>query len=172
MATTLSIKISKLLDIDEILVNANDILKEILDTNELFKIKAWIISNGEKEKYNKKELGYDEQFFLVGLEGMEDYISMCTSNLPLQPPYVNEDEAGIWLGVCVGHKKSPIEFALAAAIAISIARKLNVNIQDDGCRWNDDFQISADEFYETIRIDRMNGDTKSKLKKFYNKLKL
>jgi hypothetical protein len=107
---------------------------------------------------------------LVGLDGNEDGVSVSITEVQLQPPYVTEDEAGKWAVVTVGVKKSPIEFSLAASIAIALAKSQGSDITDDGRIWNNVFKQKPVEFMQAVRVNNKLCDFYQASKAMFDKL--
>jgi len=118
---------------------------------EVPKIMAYSLENRIRTPYKGEIFGKNKDYILIGFEGYEDGVAAIISEVPLQLPHITEDEAGKWAGIVVGVKKSPIEFSLAASLAISLARMQDSDVIDDGCRWNKVFKQKPDEFMNAIR---------------------
>lgn len=154
MSSGLSVKLNRKINVKDLILDCNLIMKDILCVSEIPRLVVSIFENGKKKLLEKGEIGNDGEYLLVQLEGIDDGISISFTEIKLQLPYITEDESGIWSSITVGIKKSHIEFALAASIAIKIAKTQNTNIQDDGCIWNKKLRINPNEFLKSIAVNK------------------
>lgn len=170
MSSTLSVKIKHDIGINELLTNAESVLKELLSVSEVPKLIPYGLQNGIRKSFEGQIIGQDKQYLLIGLDGIEDGVSVTITEVQLQLPYVTEDEAGNWAMVTVGVKKSPIEFSLAASIAIALANTQGSDITDDGCIWNKVFKQKPDEFMQAVCVNSKFSDTNEAAKAMVDKL--
>jgi hypothetical protein len=160
MSSSLSVKILDQLSIHDLTDKTEILLKRILNNVEFPKIIVNEVENGRRILPKESMIGKSGQYFLIGFEGCQDTISLSVIDVPLQLPYVTEDEAGKWVEISVGAVKSPSEFVLAAAVASAIAITNNLDIIDDGCIWNKEFKQSVEVFIENITVQEKTKDYK------------
>ncbi len=152
VSSDLSVRINGTMNLHNIICNMNDILKRILSIDSIPEVSVFALVNGKRKIFEDTVIGLVGQYLLIGFKEYEEGISITITEVPLQLPYITEDEAGIWTGISVGVKKSSIEFAIAAALAIAIAQGQGEDIIDDACIWNKSLKISPLDFFNKLSV--------------------
>jgi len=152
VSSDLSVRINGTMNLHNIICNMNDILKRILSIDSIPEVSVFTLVNGKRKIFEDTVIGLVGQYLLIGFKEYEEGISITITEVPLQLPYITEDEAGIWTGISVGVKKSSIEFAIAAALAIAIAQGQGEDIIDDACIWNKSLKISPLDFFNKLSV--------------------
>lgn len=152
MSSDLSVRINTPMNLNDLICDMNSILKRILSIDDIPEIQVYTLVNGKRKTPDDNIIGQVGQYLLVGLKGYEDGISITITEVPIQLPHVTEDEAGIWIGMSVGIKKSSREFAIAAAAAIAVAERQGVAIVDDACIWNKSLKISSPDLLNALSV--------------------
>jgi hypothetical protein len=110
--------------------------------------------------------------YLIGLKDTGDAVSLVTFELKLQFPYILEEEAGQRAGIIVGAMKSPVEWAIAASMAITLADKEHTSIQDSGLLWTNIEEQPAGDFAEKITVVGSFDDIFLAADAFYSNLSI
>jgi hypothetical protein len=95
--------------------------------------------------------------FLVTPEGRDETVSLVTTKLA-DHPSIPESERGPWINATVGATRDSLEYALAAALAASVARLLSEPIVDDALFWTDTYEQSSEAFVERLKLRETSSD--------------
>ena len=170
MSASLSVKVLDSLSIQDLILKTEFILRKILNGVEIPRIIVNEMQNGECFLPNERFIGKNGQFILIGFFNCSDSVSLSIIEVQLKLPYILEDEAGRWAKISVGTTKSPVEFALAAAVAGAFTIKKNTDIIDDGCVWTKEFKQQYKLFIERISVQVKVKDYTDASNLFFNKL--
>ena len=153
MSADISVILNKKINISALLIGTKAELKKILCSTEDIDLSIWRLNKGKREEILLEEIKDAENCYLLGPRGYYDAVGLVF----IGALETNELE----MGISVGSIKTPIEYAIAAAIAIYIAKEQNTNVIDDGCVWSSEYEQTPDEFenqlilkenYESIQI--------------------
>jgi hypothetical protein len=150
MSTDLSVKLNRPIETGRLVRTAETTMRELLallytPTLNIKRVEAGIRHIVTSELIEKK------QMFVVGMEGHREEVAVVVHEIP-QHPSIPEDEVGLWTGVTVGAMRTPLEYAMAAAVAIALAREVKADVIDDALLWNRIEAQKPDDFLKAIKV--------------------
>ena len=91
--------------------------------------------------------------FQQGLAGKSAIFYTMSAVIKIEelPPYITKDEAGIWAGITVAASRTPLEFSLAASVAVALAKLNNTFVVDEGI-WVSQRESLPDEFARILSV--------------------
>jgi hypothetical protein len=113
-----------------------------------------------------------EQILLIGMEGLEEEILLIPLRIDPAPPFVTREESGTYVTASVGLTRRPLEYVLAAAVIIVLARHSSENVIDPGLAWNSREESAPNQFFDTVRLRELSEDASAASKIFYSCLPL
>lgn len=147
MSCDLSVKVNSLMNGQDMVSDIIKVMKKLSNVSSIPHIIIYQLNGGKRERVQHIEIGFRNQYLLLGFDSIKDGISISTIEILPQPPYTTTEEEGLWLEISIGVKKSNLELLLAAATAIVIATKQNTDINDDGQIWSKKCQVNPKEFF-------------------------
>jgi hypothetical protein len=106
----------------------------------------------------------------IGLPNSEEAIDLITQVIDSQPPYVVPEEAGVYATASIGATRRPLEYALAAAVIVTLARRSSQVITDNALLWCSNLESDPEDFVRLISLKNPQGDLVSSAAAFYSHL--
>ena len=169
MSLDLSVPLNGKIDFNSLLISTKAVLLDLLAQKSLPKINVSKLSQGKIEPVSLESFGEDGDCYLVALDGFEDAVELVFIDLD-KLECCDDELSGFEVGISVGVNKSPIEFALAAGLAISISKTQNTHIIDEGNIWTNQHKISSNDFELKLRLNTCEEDLLQAVKCFHNRL--
>jgi hypothetical protein len=152
MSLSLSVRLTKPIRIAELLLAAHSNMRELLRIEELPKLWLQQLDKGTLIPPTTDIINKDDQGFMIELEGAEDAVMLVTYEIIEQLPYITAEEAGLRAAVSVGWMRSPIEYVIAASIAIALANACGTLVEDGATFWTDALEIAPKDFARHIVV--------------------
>lgn len=111
-------------------------------------------------------IGSDGQELAVKLEGLDEAVSLLVIDIP-EHPMLEKTESGLWCTASVRAMRTPLELALAACVAIALARLNHTTVVDVGLRWGTIFESAPSDFAQSISIRGPFKDLYEAADRFY-----
>ncbi len=109
----------------------------------------------------------DSPMVLFKAKSVEGVVGLVTYSMPEIVPYTTDDEVGLWAGITVAATRSPFEFALAASVAVALARSEHSLIVDNACLWTSVAKQSPNDFAKTAAVRQRYNDLLVAAEAFY-----
>lgn len=153
MSLDLNVKLTKDIKLKDLLANCRQELIRLTDFQEMPYLQASLMEAGIKAVPGEDYILTADDLMLINFRDHSDIVSIVITELELFPPYVMEEEAGIWAGISVqGGNRTKI--LLAAGIALSLAQMCNTGIEDDRMFWCKRRSSSYEEFFKDLKSNR------------------
>ena len=126
----------------------------------------------EMEEGQRRYLEVDEVFETETRLRLEAASNKATVGLTIfsMPAFVGEAESGLWCGITVGAYRSPLEYALAASVAVVLGEMMNSKVCDEGHIWIDRQSMMPLEFLKTLQVQEAQDDLIQAADIFYDTL--
>jgi hypothetical protein len=152
VSSDLSVKLTRAVPFAELIPQAELALGEILAVPEAAVLRVEEVEKGVTRPVTRGAIDSHGPMLLIGIEGGEEVVGVTVCDLPELYPHMPEEEAGPWASIAVGATRTPLEFALAASVAIALARLLNTKIVDDGAVWSLTREREPGEFTRALSV--------------------
>ena len=117
---------------------------------------------------SSEKLCHGSSEVLIGIPGEPETASVGT--YLIDEPQLPRAEQGVYAYVNVSWERSPLEYALAAAFAVTLGRELGVPVIDDACFYTSALSLGANEFIDVIRVGEVYDDYRVAAQVFYDAL--
>lgn len=87
-----------------------------------------------------------------------------------EPLLLSDDEQGSFVSVSPATMRTPLEAALAAAVALVFGRKLGSEIEDSATFYTCEMHQWPESFFNAVRVSRKFDDYRAAADEFYGKL--
>ncbi len=170
MSVDLEIKINKAISVDHLLDASEKVIKELLALKDIppsLKVEEMI--KGHRQSLTSNTFSAGRGMLLIGLEGLEDFATVNVVDLPALPPFSDGMTTGLHADVSA--TRSPIGYALAACVAVALARDEKSSIIDDAHFWTPVREQSADNFARLITLEGTYQTIPAAAEAMYAKMK-
>lgn len=152
MALDLHVKLTKDIKVNSLLSNCRKELRKLTDFEKIPYIQAYWLENGVRIMPEEDCLLTSHDVIVVKFQDIKDEVSIIITELKLLPPYIMEEEAGIWAGISVqGGGGSNIKLLLAAGLALCLANMCDSHIEDDRNLWCKERESSYEVFFNGLK---------------------
>lgn len=152
MSSDLHVKLTQSVKVAELLIATEVTMKELLAVPAVPHLSIEEMDKGVRQPIMTDEIAQSCPMFLIGLEGFDEVVGIVVTEIPRCPPFVTDEEAGLYAGITVSAMRTPLEFALAASVAIALARISNTTVIDDGTRWSSILEQPPEDFAKAIAV--------------------
>lgn len=166
MASDLSLKLSKPIQVSDLKSKSKEFLEAILNCR---------IGSNLLFPYSERgiPIGYTG-VVIASVEGYElDIVELTFINVPSVEGFEDPDEEGWWVSATVrSSQDSPLKLALAAALICAINENEKATIIDESQVWVSSREIQPDMFLRLIQNQSTYSSLESALEGFAKRLKL
>jgi hypothetical protein len=124
---------------------------------------------GNREPLTSNDFSTGSGMLLLGFEGFEDFATVIVVDIPELPTFPDEMEAGLHANVSA--TRSPLGYALAACVAVALARAERSAIVDDANFWSPVREQTADDFARVIALDGTYQSVSAAAEAMYRRMK-
>jgi|SRR5215213_205035 len=168
MSIGLVVKLTHSVPVEEVLSEIGRTLKEILGLSFIPQVVAEEYSNREWGPLRAAVIAYSSSIIGFTIIGEPETAAVFThvrngGDRPIE-------EQGIFVTVEVAGIRTPLAFALVAAIAITIGRECTTEITDNMPFFSKNFDQSAESFVTNIKLDGYYDDYRAAAQNFYFEL--
>ncbi|MDT4966684.1 MAG: hypothetical protein QOJ64_1421 [Acidobacteriota bacterium] len=150
MSISLAVKVTKPILISRLLTNTGEVLAEILGLSFTPSLEANEYVNQEWVTATSEDLTADSNFIGIKIAGEPETAPMFVSNHDWT--HAGEVGRGEFAIVDVGGGRTPLDFAIAAAVAAAIGRAHRSEIEDYLPYFTPLLEQSADDFVAAIKV--------------------
>lgn len=168
MSVDLSIKLVAPVSIQDSLSKIGEGLRDVLGLSGSPVIGAESYVNGVRHSLTQTMIAPEGSASLFRIEREPELVNVGTYFV--EQPLLASDEQGSHIYVNVGSERSPLEYALAAAIAATFARELGTPVIDNTPFYTEVMSQSAETFISRIRVTGEFCDYRAAAKVFYERL--
>jgi hypothetical protein len=79
-------------------------------------------------------------------------------------------ERGKWVTLSVGAMRTPLEYVLAVALAIALARELSTTILDEALFWTKTYEQAPQALVDRLRLQRSSDSPAAAAEELYRSL--
>lgn len=169
MSAALQVKLSKPVHLEKLRHLAELTLQELLDLSFAPVLQVQELKSGVSRPISTGVLNHKGQVLIYKLEDRDESVAITVIEIP-SVPQVSVAEAGLWADISVGGTQSPLEYALAAIIAIALAREVSTFIADDALLWARELESSPDDFAHELRVRGQNNDMSAAAEIMYSRM--
>lgn len=156
MSADLYVPSNTSVQIEDLLRSSRLALKEILQVPDTPYLTVMELRKGQSYLSTTTEIDeYMEGALLIGLEGCQETVSVNCFEAIDEANYQKE------FSVVVGACKTPLEFALAASIAIALSRLSDSEVIDSANLWSLNNKQSCDDFIKSVSVHQKFNDITS-----------
>jgi hypothetical protein len=162
MSSDLSVRLTKPVSILDVLSATSVAMNELLGCSTIPIIEAYRIDGRNQSLLMDAIIEDEKTNFVIRMLGEPETVGVFFTNVP-NHPMLSPHEVGIWIGIVVAAMRTPLEFILAASIAIAFGRLGNTTIFDDGLRWSGVFEQPVNEFVVALKTRDVYDDVRQAL---------
>ena len=152
MSSDLSVRIPGPVEIAALVQPTEATLHTLLNVPRVPSVHLFLMQAGNQRPVHTGRLSHDQAgMFFFQLDGFIEAVGVTVVEVPPHPLLLPE-ESGLWAHITVAAARTPLEFALAASVAVALARLVGSTVIDDDFRWNPVFEQSPDAFLEAVRV--------------------
>jgi hypothetical protein len=130
MAAELRVKLCRSIEIDRLILAAEMVLQELLALSYVPTLGIEEVEGGVCYPTTSGSIGKKDQMFVVRFRGYDEAVAIVVYEISLHLS-VPESEVGFWASVSVGAMRTPLEYVLAAGVAVALARVAEADVIDD-----------------------------------------
>jgi hypothetical protein len=158
MSSELSVKIRKDLDVKTLLGSGENVLRELLLLPHRPLLTAERLRNGARSSASGNEtLRRTNGALIIRLQNEKEEVALVLYEIEPHPK-VEKQMSGLWADLVVGAMRTPLEYVLAAALAIALAEEMGSKIFDDGLVWSSVLEQEPQTLLQTIQVRRQIPD--------------
>lgn len=174
MSSDLAIELRKPVAIEELALSSAKVVAAMLGMAEPPDIGLSEMSDGVVSPVTRQVIGDTDDdpmvLFEVNADGARGIVGIATYTVPDVAPYTAADDVGLWVAITVAATRSPLEFALAAGVAVALSRMVTAPIVDEACLWTPVVRQSPDNFARAVTIRQSYRDIATAARSFYDAL--
>jgi len=174
MSIDLNLKLTRPVEIDPLLPQISTFLRVILGQANIPNISAVGYDYNNEMfvplKSSVIDLSSDTIFFKVDIDDEPEIANVGV--IQIDQPELSDEEQGFFVYVNSGSQRTPLEFALMAAVAAAIGYHLDTPVIDDRPFFTDIESQSANEFVNAIKVKALFDDYRMAAQSFYESLPL
>lgn len=174
MSIDLNLKLTRPVEIDPLLPQISTFLRVILGQVNIPNISAVGYDHDNEVfvplKSRVIDLSSGESLFKIDIDDEPEIVGVGV--VQIEHPQLSDEEQGLFVYVNSGSQRTPLEFALMAAVAAAISYHLDTPVIDDRPFFTDIESQSANEFVDTIKVKGLFEDYRIAAQCFYESLPL
>jgi hypothetical protein len=166
MPVSLRVKISGPINLSSLLPKVSATLAEILGLPYAPEIVAEEYVGGQLKRVGSETISCKDggTVFLRIPEGADNASLFCYER---QIEHETGEESLPLAVIEVGSGRTPVDFAIAAAVAAALARENNTDVVDDMPFFTEEFEQPADRFIEGVRVKGLFNDYRTAAEAFF-----
>lgn len=165
---SLTLKLQRPLLIQPLLVEIGTALQEILGLTFIPVIVAEEYLNWTRIPLQSDELRLDSNMIFFEISNESEIVSVNT--YAIKEPLLSDEEQGIFVSIAAEIRRTPLEVALAASVAVTFGRELGNPIQDLATFYTPVLSQSGESFINAIKVREPFDDYHLAAKTFYDAL--
>jgi hypothetical protein len=165
---SLNLKLVKPLAISTLIAETSSALQEILRLSFTPIIVAEEYVNQKRIPLRSEEVRSDSGMLFLEILNEPEVVSIVT--FEVEHPLLSDEEQGAFIGISANTWRTPLEDALAAAVAVAFARKLGTVIEDNACVYSPVLSQSAESFIDAVKVKEPFDDYRVAAQRFYEAL--
>lgn len=175
MSIDLNLKLTRPVEIDPLLPQISTFLRVILGQANIPNISAVGYDHDNEMfvplKSRVIDLSSDTIFFKIDIDDEPEIANVGV--VQIEHPQLSDEEQGLLVYVNSGSQRTPLEFALVAAVAAAIGYHLDTPVIDDMPFFTTGIDgQSANEFVNAIKVKGIFDDYRTAAQSFYESLPL
>lgn len=170
MSADLQVKLSTAISIERMKLLTELTLQELLDLSFKPTLHAQELRNGVLHPLSTSMVGKD-QALIFKLNREEESVFVVVVEIPRQH-LVSDEEAGLWVSISVAGTQSPLEYALAASMAIGLAKEMSTAVVDHALLWSPLIETRPSELARKLRVPGPTSDMRAAAEAMYSSLPL
>lgn len=168
MSYELDVKMHHAVQSKDLLEDARNVLCSLLGLEHCPALSMKRIEEGRREEVHDAVVGFEGSLFLIELFPVEAFCDLCVFDVGTHPD-VSEEEEGFHASFGVRADAAHMCFALAASLAIALARRQGARIWDSTTVWvaGEEDEHSPDEFISALAVQGWFVDLRKRAKKLF-----
>ena len=168
MSISLTVKLVKPIVISAVLPKIGAALREVLGLSFTPTIVAEEYVSRARVPLRSDTISLESGMIFFEVANEPEIASVVTYQT--EHPLLSSEEQGVFTGVEVGSQRSPLEYALAAAVAAAFGRESGAPVDDYVPFFSEALSQSPDSFINAIRVGGAFDDYRVAAQTFYESL--
>lgn len=157
MSSDLSVQLKRQVLLQDVVQGATAVLSALVEVCDVPDMHVYKLEQGVWHRYTEEVFGEPGQVFALKVGDLREAVEVTVVTLPPHP-MMPEHETGTWAGSSVGAMRTPVEFVLAASVAVALARLVGSTVIDEAVRWNAVYEQPPDAFLRAVGEQRAPVD--------------
>lgn len=151
MSIDLDVKITRDVEIRHLMVNCQNELVKLCKFKEIPQLEIYQLKNGLVSEMVNEHYITPRESFIITFNNIKQEINLTITEMKLQLPYVDEDEAGIWGGISI-QGEDECKYLLAAGVALYLSNHCKSNVIDERCIWTTNRECTYERFFDSLEL--------------------
>ena len=155
MSSDLSVKITKNINLHNLLKDTELVLQKMLLLAEPPILTVQLQVRGVNKPINFEDFDVQNEpgMLIVRIQNEKEAVAIVLTEVESHP-MIKDSETGLWAEIIVSAMRTPLEFILAASLAIALAEEMNVKIIDDAKIWSHHIEQEPEELFQGLKLKK------------------